>query len=275
LTALFAPLQKFLLRTSQQRAWFRFSIVTLLRSEVHLQIVLAFAALGIVAAAESLNTPLGLQSIVSRPHPPAEFLAAPFVVAFCFLSGIRFAFEMPADLRASWVFQLWIDRASQDARPVARRLLHASTLSWLAPVTFATTLHFFSLKDAALHTAIFVAATTLLIEILIANFRKIPFTCPCPQFKSTSSLILIAYLFAFFVFTGYLPDLDQRSLSDPFRALIFIPLLAAGFIVIHIRRSQLLDMDKTSFSTSLEPPPKPHRNKSCHCGLVQMGQKHS
>ena len=85
----------------------------------------------------------------------------------------------------------------------------------------------------------------MLVEILIANFRKIPFTCPCPQFNSTSSLTLLAYLFGFFVFTDYLPDLDRQSLSDPKSILLFATLLAAGFAAIHIRRRRLLDMDKT------------------------------
>jgi hypothetical protein len=240
-----APLENLFLRIPSQRGCFRFAIATLLRSEAHLQIFLGFAALGLVAAAESLNTPLGLRSLLSQPHPQTEFLAVPFVLVFCFLAGIRFAFEMPADLRANWIFKLWIDRDSQDARPIARRVLYALTLSWLAPATFAVTLHFFGWQDAALHTGILIAATTLLAETLIANFRKIPFTCPYPQFESTSGLILVAYLFGFLLFTSYLPELEHWSLSDPIRSLVFIPLLAAGFAAIHIRRSQLLDMDKT------------------------------
>jgi len=239
------PLQKLFLRSSSQRGCFGFSIATLLRSEGHLQIILAFAALGLVAAAASLNAPGGLRSLVSQPYPPTEFLAVPFVLAFCFLAGIRFAFEMPADLRASWIFKLWIDPDSQDARPIARRVLHTLTLSWLAPVTFAVTLYFFGWQNALLHIAIFIATTVLLGEILLVNFRKIPFTCPYPQFESTSGLVLVAYLFGFFLFASYLPELEHWSLSDPIRALIFIPLIAAGFVAIHLRRRQLLDMDKT------------------------------
>jgi len=242
---LLEPLANFFLCTPSQRASFRFAIATLLRSEAHLQIFLAFAALGLVAAAESLNTPQGLDSLLHQPHAPTEFLAVPFILVFCFLAGIRFAFEMPADLRASWIFKLWIDRDSQDARPIARRVLFALTLSWLAPATFVATLHFFGWQNAAIHTAIFIAATILLVEILVANFRKIPFTCPYPQFQSTSGLILVAYLFGFLVFTSYLPELEYWSLSDPLRALIFIPLLCAGFAAVHLRRRQLLDMDKT------------------------------
>src|SRR5580704_7120524 len=242
---LFAPLQKVFLSTPSQRASFRFVVATLLRSEAHLQIFLAFAALGLVAAAESLNTPLGLQSLLHQPHAPTEFLAVPFLLVFCLLAGIRFAFEMPADIRANWIFKLWIDRDSQDARPIARRVLYALTLSWLAPATFAITLYYFGWQNALLHAAIFIAATILLAEILIANFRKIPFTCPYPQFQSTSGLVLVAYLFGFLLFTSYLPELEHWSRSDPIRALIFIPLLSAGFAAIHLRRRQLLDMDKT------------------------------
>ena len=80
---------------------------------------------------------------------------------------------------------------------------------------------------------------------LIANFRKIPFTCPYPQFESTSGLILVAYLFGFFIFTDYLPQLEHWAFPQPIRALVLIPFLAAGFAAIHIRRRQLLDMDKT------------------------------
>jgi hypothetical protein len=239
------PLQKFFLRTPSQRASFRFAITTLVRSEAHLQIFLAFAALGLVAGAESLNTPQGLHSLIHQPHPPIEFLAVPFILAFCFLAGIRFAFEMPADLRASWIFKLWIDRDSYDARPIARRVLYALTLSWLAPATFAVTLHFFGWQNAAIHTSIFITSTILLAEILIANFRKIPFTCPYPQFESTSGLVLVAYLFGFFIFTDYLPQLEHWALLAPIRALAFVPLLAVGFAAIHIRRGQLLDMDKS------------------------------
>ncbi len=152
---------------------------------------------------------------------------------------------MPADLRASWIFKLWIDRDSQDARPIARRVLYALTLSWLAPATFAITLYYFGWQNALLHAAIFIAATILLAEILIANFRKIPFTCPYPQFESTSGLILVAYLFGFFLFTSYLPELEHWSLSDPIRALLFILLFAAGFAAVDLRRRQMLDMDKT------------------------------
>ena len=121
------------------------------------------------------------------------------------------------------------------------RVVHYGNLTY----SYSTGLLLMPRSGGAIHAAIFLSATILLAEILIANFRKIPFTCPYPQFESTSGLILVAYLFGFLLFTNYLPELEHWSLSDPLRAVIFIPLLAVGFAAIHIRRRQLLDMDKT------------------------------
>ncbi|MBV9887678.1 MAG: hypothetical protein JO119_14120 [Acidobacteria bacterium] len=240
-----APLEKLLKWSPSQCACVRFVIATVSRSEAHLQIVLAFAALGLVAATESLNTPRGISFLLSQRFPPLEFLAVPFVLNYCVLAGIRFAFEIPADLRANWIFRMWIDSDSHPARPIARRAMHVLTLSWLAPLTFAATLYFFGLQAATLHTAIFIGSSALLVEVLIANFRKIPFTCPYPQFESNSGLVLVAYLFGFFIFTDYLPQIEKWALVEPFRILLLVPLFAAGFAGIHAYRSQLLDMDKS------------------------------
>jgi hypothetical protein len=183
--------------------------------------------------------------VLSQPYAPSEFLAVPFILNYCFLAAIRIAFEMPADLRANWIFKFCIAPDSQEARPIARRVLHALTLSWLAPATFAFTFSFFGWQDALLHTAIFVAASILLTEILIVNFRKIPFTCSYPPFESTSGLILVGYLFGFFLFTDYLPRLEHWAILHPLRIFIFAPIFTVGFAAIRLRRRQLLDMDKT------------------------------
>jgi hypothetical protein len=249
---IFSPLSKLILRSPSQRACFHFSLNTLLRSEAHLQTVLAFVALGLVAAAESLNSPQGLTALITAPHPTVEFLAVPFILSYTLIVGIRCTFEMPADLRANWIFRMWLDPESQDARPVARLLTHTLTTSWLAPLTFFATLRFFSPTDAAFHSAILIAANTLLVEILLANFRKIPFTCAYPAFESRSGIILLAYLLAFLIFTNYIPALEYRSFADPVRALVFLPLLAIPFAAVHIYRRQLLDMDKTLLFESVE-----------------------
>jgi hypothetical protein len=54
----------------------------------------------------------------------------------------------------------------------------------------------------------------------------------------------VAYLFSFVIFSSYLPDLELWSLADPWRAMVFIPLVSLILLCVHFYRKQMLDMDK-------------------------------
>jgi hypothetical protein len=235
---------KAIIRTPPQRACYHFVARTLLRSDGHLQILLGFAALGFVLSAETLSSGPSLHSLVTGQAPSAEFLSVPLILAYCVIVGIRFAFELPADLRANWIFRFWLDPGQQDARPIARRVLLLFSLPWLAPAAFLSVLFFWGWTTALLHSAILIACTILLVETILIRFRKIPFTCSYPPFQSHSGLIFVAYLFGFLIFTDYLPQMEHWSLLSPRQAIWFVPLLAAALFVLRQYRKQMLDMDK-------------------------------
>lgn len=239
-----APLREALLRTTSQRACYQFVSRTLLRSGGHLQMVSGFLALGLVASAAVLSSAANLHSLISGHTPSVEFLAVPFILAYCIIVGIRLAFEIPADLPANWIFQFWLDRERHEARPIARRVLLLFSLSWLVPACFVATLFFWGLLAALLHTAILILCTVVLVEALLLKFRKIPFACPYPSFKSHSGLIGVAYLSGYVFFTYYLPQMEDWSLSGPGRIIWFAPLLLIVLGGIHFYRSQMLEMDK-------------------------------
>jgi hypothetical protein len=230
--------------TPSARAAYHFAARTLLRSDGHLQVVLASLAIGVVAAAQALLTAFDRLPVVIGPLPSLELLSVPFILSYCLILGIRFAFEVPVDLKANWIFRLWLDADSQQARPVARRVLLTFSLSWLAPACFISTMVYWGWVIAWLHTAVLMTCTVLLVEVLLVHFRKIPFTCSYPAFQSHSSLLLVAFLFGFFVFTGYIPQIERWSLLDPPRVACFIPLFGAGLAGIYQYRKQMLDMDK-------------------------------
>jgi hypothetical protein len=239
-----APLHKAIFRAAPQRACYHFVARTLLRSDGHLQILLGFAALGLVLSAEALSSAPNPRSLVTAQSPPAEFLSIPFILAYCVIVGIRFAFGMPADLRANWIFRYWLDPNQQDARAIARRVLLLFSLPWLAPAAFFSILFFCGWTVALLHTAILIACTVVLVELLLIRFRKIPFTCPYPSFQSHSALIFVTYLFGFLFFTNYVPQMEHWSLLNPWQTIVFAPLIALALVAVHQYRKQMLDMDK-------------------------------
>ena len=243
-----------LLRDPPQRACFHFITRTLLRSEAHLQIASAFLAMGLVASAQSLASSFRVYaraaaaaSVVGTipPRAPnADLLSIPFILAFCIVVGVRLAFEIPSELRANWVFALWIDPDSLQTRPIARKILLTFSLVPLVPLCFFSSWILWGLGAALLHTGIFAACTVAFVELLLLRFRKIPFTCTYPPFQSHSALVFVAYLFGFLFFVSYLPELELWSLADPWRTLLFPTLVALLLLSIRQYRKQMLDMDK-------------------------------
>lgn len=232
------------LRSPSQEACNDFIVRTLLRSDAHLQIVMAFAGLGLVVAAASLSSLNSPHHILAGPVPSVEFLSAPFILSYCIIAGVRLAFEIPTDLRANWIFRLWLSPDKQQARPIARRILHAATLPWLIPLVFAVTLIFFGWIIALLHAAVLTLANVAVIETFLVKYRKIPFTCSYPKFESHSGVILVAYLLGFFLIANYIPALEHWSLVNPVRSLCFIPLFTAILAAVYFYRKQMLEMDK-------------------------------
>jgi hypothetical protein len=232
------------LRSPSQEACNDFIVRTLLRSDAHLQIVLAFAGLGLVVAAASLSSLKSPNLILAGPVPSVELLSVPFILSYCVIAGVRLAFEIPTDLRANWIFRLWLSPDNQQARPIARRILHAATLPWLIPLVFAMTLIFFGWIIALLHAAFLTLANVAVIETFLVKYRKIPFTCSYPKFESHSGVILVAYLLGFFLIANYIPALEHWSLVNPVRSLCFIPLFTAALAAVYFYRKQMLEMDK-------------------------------
>ncbi|HLW98330.1 MAG TPA: hypothetical protein VKR82_06775 [Candidatus Acidoferrales bacterium] len=240
----FTPALNRILRTPAQRAVYRFAARTLTRSEAHLQILLGFLAVGLVASAVFLSSAANPRAILSGRVPPPEFLAVPFALSYCVVIGTRFAFEMPANLKANWIFRYSLVGISDEGRAIARWVLLVFSLAWIAPATFVVTAVYWGPKIATLHTGAVILTTAALVEALLARYRKVPFTCPPPVFKRNAGLVVMAYLFGFYFFTSYLPRLDGWSLLQPWRAICFALLLAIVIVAIHFYRKQLLAMDK-------------------------------
>jgi len=233
-----------ILRAPKQRACYHFVSRTLLRSDAHLQILLAFTALGLVVAAQTVNAAFHPGFSFSAQPPSVALLSIPFILSYCLLLGIRLAFEVPLDLSANWVFKLWIEPGGEHARQVARRVLLTFSLGWIAPLCFLYSTLLWGWLTALLQTSLLIACSTAFVEVLLVKFRKIPFTCSYPAFQSNSPLVLVAYLIGFVIFAIYIPQLVQWSLVTRWGAAVFIPLVLLGLLGLRQFRKQMLDMDK-------------------------------
>jgi hypothetical protein len=233
-----------ILRAPVQRAGYHFVSRTLLRSDAHLQIVLAFAALGLVVAAQNVNAAFHPGISFAAQPPTVELLSIPFILSYCLLVGIRLAFEVPSDLSANWIFKLWIEPGGEQPRPVARKVLLTFSLGWIAPLCFFYSTLLWGWLTALLQTTILIGCSAVFVEVLLVRFRKIPFTCSYPAFQSHSTLVLVAYLMGFVAFAIYIPQVVQWSLVTRWGAAGFIPVVLLSLGGLRKFRKQMLDMDK-------------------------------
>ena len=78
------------------------------------------------------------------------------------------------------------------------------------------------------HTTVVTGMCVLFAEILLAKFRKIPFTCSLPNFKSHSIVVILIYIIGFFAFSIFTATSEQCAFIDQVRFLVFIPVAIVG-----------------------------------------------
>lgn len=231
-----------LLRTSFERACFPFTLKTLFRSENHTLVVGGFTGIGLVLASETLFQAAPISGAGKLPSP--ELLSIPLIVIYCLLLGLRFSFEIPVMLRANWIFRLQANPDSSECLGLARKIM----IAFLIPLILFVCLPMYSLRwgwrVGIIHSAIVAAVSALLIEILLVRFRKIPFTCSAPHFKSNALVSVFFYFLGFFIFTSWVSTAEESAFRKPLWHFALVPALLLIWLLVRNYRGEMTYLDK-------------------------------
>jgi hypothetical protein len=229
------------LRTPFERGGFSFTLKTLSRSEKHKLVVGGFVGVGIVLASEAMFQSASASG--SNRWPSAELLSIPLIVLYLLLIGLRYSFEIPVMQKANWIFRVGTNPDASECVGLARKIM----LTFLIPPLFAIVLPAYGFlwgwRVGAIHTAVVAAASMLLIEILLVRFRKIPFTCATPHFKSNFPVSVFFYFVGFVVFTSFFPSIERRAFDDPRWYLGFTLGLVGIWVGLALYRRQMNGLD--------------------------------
>ncbi|HEU4415422.1 MAG TPA: hypothetical protein VFT65_11615 [Candidatus Angelobacter sp.] len=199
-------IDRMVLRSSFERATYRFTLKTLLRNQRHSLLLGAFAGLGLVIAMQTVASADG----VTVGGPPAtEILSAPFILAYFLLSGLRFVFDLPAELRANWVCQVILDHDKRESIALARKVMFTFVLPWLLLAGFPLSVFFWGWALGGGHIAVVTGSCYFLTEVLLRRFRKIPFTCSYLAWKQNATVMILLYIFGFWGFCVLLPQMEN------------------------------------------------------------------
>jgi hypothetical protein len=221
---LFSILDRTVLNTPFQRAGYRFVIRTVARSERHALVLAGFIALGFVIASQVLFAALSGKPVNAGSAPSAALLSIPFILAYCILVGLRFAFDIPTELRANWIFRLSLHKTAHECIPLARRVMLTFIFPWVLAAVFPVSLYLWGWTNALLHTALITIWSVLLADILLVRFRKVPFTCSYPSFRHSAIVVMLVYFFGFSAFVALTSSIEHWALLNPLWMLVFIPL---------------------------------------------------
>jgi hypothetical protein len=226
-------LERLALRTPFQKGCFQFVCKTLRRSETHRLVLTAVGGLGLVLASQALLD--GFENAKSWRDAALSpgALSIPFILSFLIIVGLRIVFEIPAELRSNWIFQLMVDSDRQESGRLARRVILILVLPWLVVIAFPAYAYLEGWTIACLHTLLVVSWAVLLTNIVLIRFRKIPFTCTLPLFKQHSFVTLLSCCFGFLLYAGSTPEFESSALVDPLRMLSFAPVAVVAWYIPH------------------------------------------
>lgn len=251
LSRLYAFLDGLVLRTSFQRAGFRFVWKTLFRSEAHRLLLTGVAGLAAVLASQELMNAVEVTKSTREAALSTEALSIPYILSFLIIIGMRAVFEIPAELPSNWIFRLMVDPDHQECESLARTVILLTVFPWVVLGMLPLYLHITGPVIALLHMCLVLGWSLLLTNAVLIRFRKIPFTCTRPIFQQHSIVILISIAFGFLLYAASLPEFEAWAITRPSRLTGLIPAaLVLWYVPRHLGKSAIAEEKRLIFEDS-------------------------
>jgi hypothetical protein len=239
----------FVLRSAYDRATYRFAMKTLLRNDHHSLIFGGFAGSGIVIASQTL-----LSAVNQAPTavPSAALISVPFTLAYFLICGLRFMFDLPAELRANWVHRVILDHEQQAPADAARKVILTFVLPWILLVCVPLYMYYWGWSVGMALAAVLIAGCYLLADVLLRRFAKIPFACAYPTWKQSATVIVLFYILGLWGFASILPGLEHALLL---KSVWYLWILVAVLLAARFALRRLRDDDPRSRTLVFEEAP--------------------
>jgi len=154
---------------------------------------------------------------------------------------MRTVFAVPAELRANWVFQLAEDESRLDCCAGARKAMVAAAIS-LFLLLFPVYAVLWGWPPAFQHVIFSLMLSLILVELLLMNFRKIPFTCSYQPGKANITVLGVFYWVAFTTYAYSMATLERWLLEDEGRWFVFFVFTVVVFGgLVWWRKTMLVD----------------------------------
>ena len=243
LSKCFSAILKALTRIPQEAAILSFTVRSVVRSRLHTLLIAGIVGFccalvldGFVSAL--IQRTLGHHLEVSKSSLLSALCSAPLIVAYFLLNGLLFVFSIPIEPRANWIFRLSDLHGRYWALNAAEKILLLVVIAPLSVITGLVLAAWTGLAQASLETVFVLLMSLILLQTLLWNWDRIPFTCPYLPGKRNliqSVLLFVTALSAF----GYLAARVGLRFSASIPAMmILLSALSAVWLFMRIQRSK-------------------------------------
>jgi hypothetical protein len=206
-----------------------------------------------LAAYTGVGCAFVLQALVGTGLKQA-WLSIPLVLSFFILSGMRYIFTLPSELPANWLFRVSESEERRKALDGAR-----TAMLWfgVAPLFAALAPFYFVLWPSGValaHLVFSVVISILLVEVLLLDFWKIPFTCSYPPGKANVTILWIFYWLAFTTYAYSMATLEAWMVLHPARLIAFYAVAGVVWIGFQWYRKR---WDHLGFTLLFDDVPDP------------------
>ena len=221
-------------RPGPEAACYGFIIKTLIRNDTQLLLFGIWTGLGLLLAAEGFlpgaNGTAGLRREV--------VLGAPLLLAFFVLTGMRFAFDLPASIDANWLFRLMANDRPEWLQSVCRKAMLAFVLTWLLAIWFPLAGLALGWASATIGALIDVLLFALAVDALLLGFRKIPFTCSFIADRDRLLRVVAGSMIALVFMIPVLVEIEVSILTKLWRLAILLPVIVAAIVALRRKRPE-------------------------------------
>jgi hypothetical protein len=209
------------------------------RSRLHQFVFLLIVGVGLALLIDQIATVMeGRTLFAARPRAAIHAaIAAPLLVALCGVLALRTVFLLPLDREAAWAFRITED---QRTRPLLLNgVVGLFTICATVPtLALALVLQPNVLGSSWVVAALFtMLASLVLVEVVLADWLRIPFTCSYLPGKRVMAYTLGVLFTAYAVFVYIGANLIRWSLLHPARTMMLGGALLATFATL--RRARL------------------------------------
>jgi hypothetical protein len=224
-----------LLRNEVQQSIYHFVMKTIFRSDKHCLLLGVCWGIGLVAASRDIS------DVWTEPGAAiadARILSVALMLSYCTIIGLRIVFEIPAEIRANWIFRSCLRYERRQVRAVCVKIMLMMVAIWLIPVAVPLYIAVLGWRLALIHTLYVLACSLALIGLVLIGFRKVPFTC---EYSHQGNYMLVTALICFFGFFIAGPvnaRLEEWAINSAGRLAAVIGLCLLTYLVTHLYSGQ-------------------------------------